>query len=114
MITAREPRKGWFYVDYNENSRIYKAFTFDSNSRTWQPAEVSYTLDGLFECCKKNGLTTLDGFTDAAIYAIHKWLSIELPTLLQAEEKWDGEISYLQPNQTRPIGFQPPTDIDAD
>ena len=59
--------EGHFYVDYKPESGLFQARIFNPNRNAWVLTEVSYSLDGLLQKCKKSGLTILDGLTDAAI-----------------------------------------------
>ena len=98
---------GHFYVGYDEDRAIFKAYVHasDTDRDVWRPAEVSTSLEELLKKCKQRGLEHFDGLTKAAVNEIHRWLVVALPTLQYVEGLWGAP----GPSGRGPMGFKPPS-----
>ena len=103
MTTGSE---GDFYVHYDPEPGHFQAYAWRRERNVWVLVEVSYSLDDLLQKCKKSGLTTFDGLTDAAVIRIHQWLVRDRPTVEYVEGLWDGPNSSQ--SSKGPMGFQLP------
>ena len=106
MTTEEGELAGRFYVGYDEDRAIFKAYVHASipGRDVWHLAEVSRSLEELLNKCRQRGLVTFDGLTPPAINEIHRWLVVDRPTLEYVEGIWGG----TGPSERGPIGFRPP------
>ena len=106
MTTEEGDLAGHFQVGYDEDGAVFEAYVPASTSARdgWELAEVSRSLEDLFEKCRQRGLVNFAGLTPAAINKIHRWLVVERPALEYVEGCWGSS----GPSERGPIGFRPP------
>ena len=102
MNPAEENLAGRFFVGFDKDAGLFKAYVYVPDRSTWLPTEDSHSLEELLSTCRERGLV-FDGLNKGAAEYIHHWMVVERPTFEFVKDLWEG----MGQTKRGPVGFRP-------